>query len=180
MAPCRASLPLAECTAGPEVSVVFDHNGAVDHAMVEHLLGVAEQASLTAGDPVALRKRLFTVLVEGLENMHHHGHEDFRDRAFALLTAGPDGYRMMLGNVLPVATAALLAQRVGILNEMREEDLKELHLQLLSDQGRTGHGGAGIGLLTMARKSTAPLRVHSRPMGGDLACFALELHLRRP
>jgi len=160
-------------------AVVFEHQGPLDHTVVETLLATAEEASLAARDAVALRKRLFNVLVEGLDNMRLHAGDDHRESAFAMLVDTPSGYRLLMGNALPVATAALLAHRVGILNEMDEADLREYYMKLLSNDARTERGGAGLGLLTMARKSARPMLARTLPRDVGSAYFALELAVLR-
>jgi hypothetical protein len=158
-------------------NVVFAHRGAMDHSQLEGLLAVAEAHSLAAKLGVSARKRLFNVLVEGLENVRHHTPPELTETAFALLVLEEGGYRMFFGNAAPQATVALLSQRVEILNEMDEADLREHHLKLLANEGRTERGGAGLGLLTMARKSTGPIVTHAFPRDGDTAFVALEIAL---
>src|SRR5436190_19330658 len=93
------SVPVASSLKeGAGCVMVFEHQGSMDHGAVESLLAAAEGASLSAGDPVALRKRLFTVLVEGLDNMRLHAGDDHRESAFAVLVGTPTGYRLLMGN----------------------------------------------------------------------------------
>jgi len=155
--------------------LVFEHRGAVDSDVVQRLLGMAETASLSAGDPVPLRKRLFNVLVEGLENVHRHVAEEHLTTPWAVLVRVPDGYRISIGNAMPVAMAALLTYRVGILNEMDGTDLKEHYRLLLSNEARTERGGAGLGLLTMARKCALPMVARCYPMDERTSYLMLEL-----
>ncbi|MEO8591284.1 MAG: DUF6272 family protein [Flavobacteriales bacterium] len=146
---------------------------------MEALLATAEEASLSLRDAVSMRKRLFNVLVEGLDNIRLHASEDHRESIFAVLVDTPAGYKLLMGNALPVAMAALLTHRVGVLNEMDEADLREYHLKLLANDGRTERGGAGLGLLTMARKSARPMVTHTFPRDEGSAYFALELAVLR-
>lgn len=170
---------LSPLMQGEAAGLVFEHRGPVDPTILQGLLGRAEEASIGAGDAVTLRKRLFNVLVEGLENVHHHTLSDERNTAFAVLLDKSDGYRLIMGNALPVATAALIAQRVEVLNQMDEADIREHFLKLLANDGRTDHGGAGLGLITMARKSTRPMVVHVLPRDERSAYLALELRVLR-
>jgi Family of unknown function (DUF6272) len=151
----------------------------MDPMTIGFLLSKAESASLNVADGVVMRKRLINVLVEGLENMHRHTPEAERASGFALLVDHSDGYRLLLGNALPAVSAALLVHRVEMLNEMEEVDLKEHFLKLLANDGRTERGGAGLGLITMARKSARPMRIHSIPKDERIAYFALELAVLR-
>lgn len=158
-------------------TVVFSHHGPMDRAQLENLVAQAETHSLAATDAVAVRKRLFNILVEGLENVHNHTPPEMAESGFALLFRAEDGYRLLLGNALHSAQAAQLSHRVGILNEMDEADLREHHLRLLANEGRTERGGAGLGLLTIARKSSGPIIAHQVPRDQGSVYVALEIAL---
>jgi hypothetical protein len=62
---------------------------------------------------------------------------------------------------------------------MDEGDLRVHYMKLLANDGRTERGGAGLGLLTMARKSARPMVARTLPRDDDSAYFALELAVLR-
>ena len=163
----------------PGARVVFAHIGALDHSALEQMVAMAEKTSLENRDATNTRKRLVNVLLEGLENLHHHPLDELRGTTMALLVDTASGYRFAMGNALPNATAALLAHRVDVLNEMDQNDLKEHYLKLLSNDARSEHGGAGLGLLTMARKSDRPMIVRTVVMDSAIAYLSLELGVAR-
>lgn len=168
---------LSRCSEDPSCSVVFAFQGRMDHEQVERLVGEAEHYSLANEDGISTRKRMMNVLVEAMENVHHHSLGSHRDAAFALLVRDARGYRLAFGNAVPLAMAALINHRVGILNEMDEADLKEHYLKLLSNSARSEHGGAGLGLLTMARKSTKPIMVRTAKLCPEAAFLTMELRV---
>lgn len=168
---------LMRCRQEAPVQVVFAFHGGMDQDRVQELIAQAEASSLAREDGVSTRKRMINVLVEALENVHHHSLTSHRAAAFALLVRDPRGYRMAFGNAVPLASAALITHRVGILNEMDEADLKEHYLKLLSNSARSEHGGAGLGLLTMARKSVKPLTVRTSRLGPEAAFLTFELRV---
>lgn len=156
---------------------VFLHRGTLDRALLEQLLTTAEARSVMLGEPVGLRKRMFNILVEGLENVHVHTPPDLAQTGFAIMQRIDDGYRMAFGNAMPIAAATLLSQRVATLNQMNEGDLRAHFLELLANDSRTERGGAGLGLLTMARRSSAPLVVHTVPRDVFTTYLALQVRL---
>lgn len=165
------------CLEDPLAETVFAFTGTIDHDQVANLLETSESAALNAGAPTPARKRLVNVLMEALENVCHHGSNERRDHSYALLVRDRGGFRFELGNAVPLVTAALLTHRVNILNEMDAADLKEHYVKLLSNDNRSAHGGAGLGLLTMARKSARPLMARSLPLDAVTALFALGLRV---
>ncbi|HRD53559.1 MAG TPA: DUF6272 family protein [Flavobacteriales bacterium] len=137
--------------------------GEVGVAELEQFVQGAEARSLEAGDGVVTRKRLLNVLVEALENLRVHTSPELARTVFAELTATDEAYTLTTGNAMPSAEAAIVSQRIDVLNDMSEADLRQHFLLLLGNSGRTERGGAGLGLITIARKVTRPLRVLTHP-----------------
>lgn len=155
---------LARIATDPDQRLVFAHRGPVDHAVAGRLLALVEKASVEANDAVGLRKRLFSVVMEGLENMHRYAQQGSPERCFAILAEGATGYRLWLGNAASAEAADALANKVAQINAMDEVALKAHYLAVLGNGLRTSQGGAGLGLLTMARKSGAPLSLVRGPL----------------
>ncbi|MDQ3101734.1 MAG: SiaB family protein kinase [Bacteroidota bacterium] len=158
---------------------VLNHVGPVGAETVQVLLDQAERFSEWKEDPIVLRKRLFNVLVEGLENIHRHSDGSNNATAGVLLKATPEGYTMILGNGMPVTIGTMLAHRIDVLNEMDDHDLKEHYLKLLAHDGRTERGGAGLGLMTMARKSSRPMKFRSTVVDAHTIYGILELRITK-
>lgn len=159
--------------------VVFALHGEVDHAVKERLVADAESYSIESADAVILRKRLFNVLVEGLDNLSHHTEAHHRASCFATLLDTGVAYRLFFGNTVQRSVAEMLMHRIAVLTEMSEVDLKEHFLKLLSNDGRTDRGGAGLGLVTMARKSGKAIRAHQLPVDDQFVRLVVELTIRR-
>lgn len=159
--------------------VVFEQMGSLDHDAVLGLIAATEAASLANNDDKLVRKRLINVVLEGLENLDRHVEPSDRATAFARLTVTTERYRLLLGNVSTLTAAALLMSRIGVLNEMSTEDLKGQYLQLLAQEGRTARGGAGLGLLTIARRCEQPMVVNLEPAPEGQAYVLLVLTISR-
>ncbi|TXI81598.1 MAG: hypothetical protein E6Q44_04105 [Flavobacteriales bacterium] len=157
--------------------VIFVHHGVLDRDEVDRYLADAEAHATAAAVGVSTRKRLMNLLVEGLENIRHHTSKELAHTAFAMLVHGAGGFTLLFGNAAPQVIVTALSHRIGILNEMDEADLREHHLKLLANDGRTERGGAGLGLLTLVRKSSGPVVAHVLPRDRDTAFLALELEL---
>jgi hypothetical protein len=163
---------------GVRDDLVFDHEGRIGDEEVRSLLDLAERHSLGRCDPVMVRKRLFSVLVEGLENINRHAGE-WKMNAGAILADRPHGYDIFLGNAMPLASCAMMRLRIEMLNEMEDAVLKEHYMMLLANEGRTEKGGAGIGLFTMARKCDRPMQVYATNLNENMACIVLGIRVAR-
>jgi hypothetical protein len=160
-------------------SVVLRLTGEVGHAELERFVQHAEAWSLEAADGVVTRKRLLNVLVEALENLRMHTDPSLAHTSFAVLKADEQAFTLLIGNAMPSATAAVMNHRIEVLNAMSEADLKQHYLLLLGNSGRTDRGGAGLGLITIARKSARPLNVTSRVRDEATRYLILEARILR-
>ena len=159
--------------------LVLSHHGALDAAGSEQAIERAESFSRDAGDATSVRKRLVNLLVEALGNLVRHVDEEGRPSVKVEVWQEQDHYRMLFCNDVPVTTAALLVHRIELLNEMDEEALKAHYTMLLANEGRTERGGAGLGLVTMARRSARPMHATACTRAEGRAYLCLELALER-
>jgi hypothetical protein len=149
----------------PGAALVLAHAGMVKAVNVPEILDAAESFSRKRNDPTALRKRLMHVVVEAVDNLCRHALGILSDSSFVLLVHDSGGYHLATGNAVPSATAAQLVQRVEILNAMPAGDLKTQYMKILAFNGRSRNGGAGLGLLTMARKAIKPILLETSRLG---------------
>jgi hypothetical protein len=166
---------LASLRDASGTSLIFEHFGPFGHDVAERLLRTAEAASLASDDPLPLRKRLVMVLAEGSENLHLHVPAEHRASSFMVLLRTIHGYSVIVGNALPQADAQALLSRVGELNALDDALLKRVYIDVLTNGQRTQHGGAGLGMLAMARRSLRPLVARTLPLDDGSSYFMLEL-----
>jgi hypothetical protein len=163
--------------AGAATALAYEHAGACYADMIPGLLDLAGERCRQAGDPPALRKRLVHVLLETVDNITRHAKGAFGGSSFVLLARDGKEWVVACGNLVPAATAVLMMHRMSILNSMGRDDLREHYLKLLAKGGRTKNGGAGLGLLTLARKAARPILVSMEPVGPYTSYLKFELRV---
>ncbi len=144
---------------------VLEYAGCAEKDLIPVLVQQAEAFSRGMDDGTTVRKRLVNVMMEAVDNVGKHALGILCNASFILLVRDARGYLLATGNAVPIATATLLEHRIGLLNDMHREDLREHYLKLLSNGSRSAHGGAGLGLLTLARQCNLPIEVRSDALG---------------
>lgn len=103
-------------------------------------------------------KGFFLILVEMLQNVSRHNMNSVSKDGIFMITEGSDGaYWTSVGNVVDTGTKDLLAERIDGLNAMDTLELKQAYKQTLREGSFSDKGGAGLGLIEIARKSTEKL-----------------------
>lgn len=158
---------------------LFEHVGLVDSSVMDLFLNMADGCDRLAFDGVMMRKRVVNIALEAMENVRLYALPDERAMPFVHLVGDAMGYNLQCGNVVPSATAVLLLHRLGIINEMPQEDLREHYKRVLGFDGRSREGGAGLGLITMARRASGPLVGRVAQLDDERAFFTLSIRTDR-
>jgi hypothetical protein len=141
--------------------VILYYKGNVDSDVINHVLDTVEDKLVKVNEQSTLRKRVYNVLVESLQNLYHHVDkvpEDFEDQAsekFCLLEVKKvkGGYKIITGNFVHVRNIEKLEEKIKRINKASQEEIKELYKFILNHQRISAKGGGGLGLVDIARKT---------------------------
>jgi hypothetical protein len=108
-----------------------------------------------------LRKKVYNVLVESLQNLYHHVEkvpEDFEDQKsekYGMLAINKvdNGYKIITGNFIFSDDVEMLEEKIKRINRSSHDELTELYKFILNHQRISSKGGGGLGLVDIARKS---------------------------
>lgn len=158
--------------------LVFAHFGDFTPNRNEHILEAISCTDIQRNSPTRqTTKRVCTVLVEMLQNISIHGERSDNGlmNAYAVVAKGKDYFRLCTGNMLSVVGAKHMMPKLEELTEYDQADLRsEIRLQLKAD-GLSAKGGAGLGLLTIAKKAEKGWSYKFDNMGDHRAYFQLNV-----
>jgi len=175
---------LYEALAGDRLG--FLYSGQFHDEHTARLIALGEEVlDGTEGDR-ALRTKLAFVMVEAYQNIVRHRTPLPREvelgagRSLFLLRSGDRGHEVVAVNPVHRSEAGELG---GMLERIRGLDLvqlKDLFLRGLQSEKRTGRGGAGLGLIEMARRSGYELRHELRAIDEEHLLFTLRVGVGGP
>lgn len=162
-------------------SIVVSHLGVFSHDLINSLSVGVEDAMANYGDKKHIVKRMFSILIEGLQNIRIHGAKDENDDqlAFLLVAKSTEKYKILFGNITEKEDRATLKTYLGNINNHDENELKALYLNVLADGYLSKKGGAGLGVITMRIKSSKILNYRLYDLPNDKTFFAVEVELDR-
>jgi hypothetical protein len=142
-------------TLQEERSVVVSHFGLFSQDLINSIAEGMEAQMVSSGDDRKTIKRLFSILIEGLQNIRSHGYHDEFSRQIAYVFVGKcvENYKVILGNIIRQEDQESLTHYIEKINKYGEEELKQHFLSTLSKGFNDQKKGAGLGLLTMRMKS---------------------------
>jgi len=164
-----------------DYSVVVNHIGVFSQDLIHSLSAGVEDQMATYGDKRHIIKRMFSILIEGLQNIRLHGglDDDGNQIAFLLIGKSTSNYKVLLGNIVEVEDRSGLKMYLGNINNHDEKELKALYLKVLTNGYLSQKGGAGLGVITMRLKSSNDLKYRLYNLSNGKTFFAVEVELER-
>lgn len=161
--------------------IIVSHFGEFSQDLVNSLSTGIEDTMLESGDKKGVVKRMFSILVEGLQNIRIHGErdEDNNQISFLIVLQTEDEYKVTFGNLVKSENVYKIIERIDTLNQMDPDQVKELYMEVLSNGIMSNKGGAGLGFITMALKAKSKINYESQEVSDALTFFSVNIILER-
>lgn len=164
-----------------EKKIVVSHFGEFSQDLVNSISNGVEETMFEAGDKKGTIKRMFSILVEGLQNVRIHGEKDENGDqiSFLIIAQDPDEYLVTIANLVKNSVVENVIGRIDELNTMDEAEVKAYYMDTLTNGIMSKKGGAGLGFITMAMKSKNKLNYIPEQVSDEYTCFAIEIKIAR-
>ncbi|MCU0461842.1 MAG: SiaB family protein kinase [Bacteroidales bacterium] len=164
-------------------NVILFYKGNVDSDVINHVLDTVEDKMVEVNEQSKLRKKVYNVLVESLQNLYHHVDkvpEDFEDQSadkFGMLVVQKvdSGYKIITGNFVHAENIDKLEEKIKRINRSSHEEIKELYKFILNHQRISAKGGGGLGLVDIARKTGNKLEYSFKEYNDKYSFFYLDI-----
>lgn len=165
--------------------VIFSYKGDISSEVINLILDSVEKETEEANDPPRIRKKVYNVLVESLQNLYHHVDrppEDFKDReskkyGIIVVSRNKKGYNITTSNFIARGKIKDLEKKLDRINQSSIDEIKELYKFILHHQKISPKGGGGLGLVDIARKTGNILHYKFYDYNKDFAIFRLSIDI---
>jgi hypothetical protein len=159
------------------------YKGNIDSDLINKVLDTVEGKLIKGNEHSKLRKKVYNVLVESLQNLYHHvdkvpeGFEDQTSEKFGILAVNKveNGYRIITGNFVQAENVHKLEEKIKRINRSSHDEITELYKFILNHQRISSKGGGGLGLVDIARKTGNKLEYFFKEYNEDSSFFYLNI-----
>ncbi len=162
--------------------VMLSFRGALTSQLLDSILTIVEQKLDQFEETTKIKKKVFNVLVECMQNLYHHS--DLRkslneqDCSVILMIAKKeDGYCIITGNHVLNENVSKLRSRIDEINEMSKEEMKAYYKSILNNGTFSDKGGGGLGIIDIARRSGQKLKYGFVPVDKENSFFSLNVSI---
>jgi hypothetical protein len=167
--------------------ILLSFKGDLSPDLVTALLGIVERKMEHIEPDGKARKRVFNVVMECLQNLYHHNKKPTVDEGshaevnepngVVMIAQMKDGYSVLTGNFMAGADVERMKEHLDKINAMAPDELRELYRSTLNNGLYGQHGGGGLGMIDIARKSGGKLEYGFVPFDKDSAFFSLNVNV---
>jgi hypothetical protein len=153
---------------------MFVYRGVVTNDNSVPLLMLLEKEMENSEFGFVGRKRLFMFVLESLQNVSRHSDSsEHANMSLVVYSKLNGGYTVTTGNVISTPHIADLKKRLDEINHLDTGEIRNVYRQMLSNSEFSSKGGAGLGLIEMAKKTGNKLDYDFLPLDAVNSYFIL-------
>lgn len=140
-------------------NIILSYKGYFSQDLVNSFAETMEQNLISSGEKKVFVKKVFSILIEGLQNIRVHGDADESGRHFGSFIAlkNDNLYKISFGSIVKKEKKNEIKERLTYLNGLSPEETKEFYLNTLTNGETSIRGNAGLGFITMKLKSNSKI-----------------------
>ena len=167
-----------------EGEVILSYKGSITSDLISNVLEVVEEKLDDLSESSKIKKKVYNVLVEGLQNLYHHV-DDLPDEVrgeiepkFGILVVTrieASMYKITTGNFVTSGKIKFLKDKIDKINSLSKDELKDMYKFILNHQKLSAKGGGGLGLVDIARKTGNKLDYNFASLTSEYYFFNLDV-----
>lgn len=163
---------LRDCFSGDKLCM--NYHGIFDDMFTEQLISLAE-----CDVDKKAKKKMALLVSECFQNIVRHGDTELSKEKTSLFgIRGTEHFLHIFStNLVTDSTREFLEKKLDEINHLDKDQIKNLYYEVLENGNVSLKGGAGLGLIEMARKSGRPLQKDFRKIGDNVNSFYLQIDL---
>jgi hypothetical protein len=165
-------------------NILLSFKGNITSELLTSILQIIESKMENLQEEPKVKKKVYNVLVECLQNLYHHMDENPAKResevpssAIFMIGKVNGQYSIVTGNYILSKNVDFLKTRLDEINTMSKEELKDFYKAVLNNGEMSDKGGGGLGMIDIARKSGQKLSYNFVPIDEQNHFFSLNVKI---
>ena len=155
--------------------ILLCFNGPFSQGLIEEIGNALRKYMQSEAASTSAALDVFAVYIELAQNIQHYsrqkGYSDVESSATVVIGRDGDHYMISAGNIVEPEDGEALAQRIHALAALDKAQLKAAYKDQLRKPRANDESGAGLGLIDIARKASAPFSCSLQPVNAGHRLF---------
>ena len=169
-------------------NIMLSFSGEITGELLDSLLAIVESKLDTVNEKPKVRKKVYNVLVECLQNLYHHSAVfddvqigdnkiDGKNATIFMMGRKDNLYNIMSGNYIVRKEIEGFRAKLDKINAMDKEQLKSYYKEVLNNAKFSAKGGGGLGMIDIAKKTGQKLDYTFEEVDNDFSFFTLNIKI---
>lgn len=160
---------------------IINYRGAIHYETIGELIHEFKNHVHVLGVHIGTYKKVLLVMIESLENIMKYGEYPLNideNHAFIpLFSVTKEGERYFItsSNTIEICNVSSLEEKLIYLNTLTQQGIKEYYKETITNGQFSQQGGAGLGLIEMAKISGNKIEYHFQPVNEKYTLFNLKI-----
>lgn len=162
--------------------IILEYTGQLTFSTIGRLLTLLKHKMVEKGIKIGMYKRMLGVMIEALENVYKYS-DQYKDNQMISRNYLPvfslerkdQTYIIRTSSPIKNSDIPRLKEKIELVNSKDAEELKVLYRQTITNGQFTSKGGAGLGLIEMAKITNNSLGYRFEPINNEFSLYNLIL-----
>ncbi|OJJ21348.1 hypothetical protein BKI52_12365 [marine bacterium AO1-C] len=155
--------------------------GEFSHQITKMFTSMAEDDMDKNHEELSVKRKVYHVMVETLQNMNKHSDEIAEQgsigKGLFMIGKKDETYYVITSNKVSRDKQPVLENMLEQINAASKAELKEMYRKQIKEGKISSKGGAGLGLIDIARKTTGKHDYHFLPYDEENSFFILKVEI---
>jgi hypothetical protein len=164
---------------------LIDYKGEITYGIISELLRQLKHKTDQLNVPMSIYKRLLSITDESLENISMY-FEKLKQQATSfkeypsryMLSCTNGSYWITAQNQIALNDVAFLKEKIEHINAFSEKEIKEGYKDTIANGKLSKQGGAGLGLLIIAKSSGNKINYTFEQLNEEFLYFSLTIEIK--
>ena len=163
-----------------EQKLILVYEGEVNQSITKAFTSLAEQSLEETQESLTIKKRVYHVMVECLQNICKHadhvetGQPDPPGAGIFIVGEQEKQYTITAGNVIANDKVEGMAKTLDEINALDRDELKALYKKQMRESRLSEKAGAGLGFIDIAKKTGNKLDYNFTPINEMTSFFIIK------
>jgi len=159
--------------------------GEFNHDITKMFTSMSEREMERKKEERSVQRKVYHVMVETLQNISRHsdeitGIENNIGNGLFLIGQKDNTYFIITSNKISNKKKEVIHANLNEVNSLTRDELNQLFKKTIKEGTISEKGGAGLGLIDIARKTSNPLEFQFLPMDEEYSLFVLKVEITIP
>ncbi|MGE0634878.1 MAG: SiaB family protein kinase [Bacteroidia bacterium] len=163
-----------------ENQLLLAYKDNINEETSDQLIAMVDSKMVGFDEEKKIKKKVFNVLVECLQNVSRHAEPDKgldHESSILLIGRNDNSFFIITGNMMSNDKTTHLKEKLDQINKLNPEEIRDKYKELMTKMEFSDKGGAGLGLLDIARKSANKFEYDFRKLGDKKTYFTLKVSI---